>query len=393
MIRQRTFESFHIGETASVTRLVTEQDVDRFAELSGDDNPLHMSADFAHVNGMRDRVVHGMLVSAWISRALGTVLPGPGCLWLSQDSKFPQPVYPGDTLEIRLKILHKSDATRVLVVETTVLNQRGETVVTGEAKVTLLNAPAERQWQDMTVLVTGGSRGIGREIALALGCQGARVVVNYHSRRECAEAVVETIRSQGGQAVAVQADVTSVESTEALADAAVSAFGQVDVLVNNATPEIVRRPFDSVTWADLDTYWRSYVQSSFVLAQKLLPGMKQRQFGRIVQILSSAVSGQPPAEMVGYVTVKSALWGFTRALAVEAAPFGVTVNAVSPSAVMTDQWNTTPETRRRAMAMRTPLRRIATTHDVARAVLYLVGPGGDFVTGANLPVNGGEVMY
>jgi NAD(P)-dependent dehydrogenase (short-subunit alcohol dehydrogenase family) len=120
--------------------------------------------------------------------------------------------------------------------------------------------------------------------------------------------------------------------------------------------------------------------------------MRERGFGRIVHMLSTAMWGAPPAETGAYVTAKSALWGLAKAMAVEFAPFGITVNAVSPSAVMTEQWDDVSDNRRRAMSMRVPAQRLASPDEVAAAVLHLVGNDAAYLTGAHFPVAGGEVM-
>ena len=158
----RPFECLAEGDIGRWQHEITAAEVDRFADLSGDVNPLHLEDTFARRHGFRGRVVHGMLVSAFLSRVLGTVLPGPGVLWLSQNTRFLQPAYIGDTIEVIVRITHRSEALRTLVLETTVLNQRGETILTGEAKVMMLEEGQAVPWTEMVAVVTGGSRGTGR---------------------------------------------------------------------------------------------------------------------------------------------------------------------------------------------------------------------------------------
>jgi len=388
----RIFEQLGAAEVARWSHEVTAEDVDSFAQLSGDVNPLHLDDDFARQHGFRGRVVHGMLVSAFLSRVLGTLLPGPGTLWLSQTTRFPLPVFIGDRVDVVVRVKHKSEALRTLVLETTVLNQAGDTVLDGEARVMLLEQRQTVPWNEMVAVVSGSSRGIGAAIALGLGEKGARVVVNYNQQHDAADEVVSAIKAVGGEAVAVQADVSTVEGASGLADAALNAFGRVDVVVSNATPPIENKPILDLTWEEMDRYSQTFVQSAFTLAQRTVPGMKERGFGRIVNILTSYIWGQPPQEMAGYVSAKSALWGLTKALAVDLAPDGITANAISPSPIMTDQWAKLSDRQRRAMGMRAPLKRLGMAEDVAQAVLYCVGEGGRFLTGVNLPVAGGEVM-
>jgi len=390
--RIRPWATFAVGQAEEWTHEILASEVDAFAELSGDVNPLHLDDGYARQQGFRSRVVHGMLLSAWLSRVLGILLPGPGVLWMSQESRFGQPAYVGDVITVRVEVTHVSPAMRSLVLSTTITNQRGDKLMTGQAKTMMLGQAIQVPWNEMVAVVTGGSRGIGAAVAQALGRQGARVVVNYHSSREAAEEVVAAVRDGGGDAIAVGADVGDRAAAASLADAAIERFGRVDVVVNNATPPITRKPFEELTWEEVDAYWRTYVQGPFEVAQRVLPGMKERGFGRFVHLLTTAMWGTPPANTSGYVAAKSALWGMAKGMAVELAPFGITVNAVSPSAVMTDQWSAESESRRRAMALAVPARRLASPEEVASTVLFLLGEQGAYLTGANLPVAGGEVM-
>ena len=134
----KSFAELTQGDTVRWRHEVTAEEVDSFARLSGDVNPLHLDDAFGRQHGFRGRVVHGALVSAFISRILGTELPGPGCLWLSQSMRFARPVYVADPIEVVVRVVHKSDSLRTLVLETTVENLRGETLLEGEAKVAVL---------------------------------------------------------------------------------------------------------------------------------------------------------------------------------------------------------------------------------------------------------------
>ena len=247
-------------------------------------------------------------------------------------------------------------------------------------------------WNEYVTIVTGGGRGIGAAVALGLGERGARVVVNYRKGADAAVAVAEAVQAAGGDAIAVQADVTEVGAGAALVAAAQERWGRVDAIVNNATPAIERKPFEELEWEEVDRYWQTYVRSAFTLTQAALPGMKERGFGRIVHVLTSAIWGKPPVNSAGYVAAKSGLWGLTKAMAVELAPHGITVSALSPSAVMTDQWEGSSDRQRRALALALPAQRLATPEEVARTVAFLLGPEGAYLHGANVPVAGGEVM-
>lgn len=133
----KSFAEVNQGDTVRWRHEVTAEEVDAFAQLSGDVNPLHLDDAFGRRYGFRGRVVQGALVSAFISRVLGTELPGPGCLWLTQSVRFTRPVYIADPIEVVVRVVHKSESLRTLVLETTVENLRGETVLVGEVKVSV----------------------------------------------------------------------------------------------------------------------------------------------------------------------------------------------------------------------------------------------------------------
>jgi 3-oxoacyl-[acyl-carrier protein] reductase len=313
-------------------------------------------------------------------------------LWLSQSIRWTQAAYVGDCIDAEVRITHVSPHLRTIVLETKIFNDRKELLVTGEAKTMMLAQGGSVAWEEMVVVITGGSRGIGAGVARAFGHRGSRVVVNYHRRADAADEVVEAVMAAGGQALAVQADVTREDEVRRLGDAALSAYGRVDVVVNNASPPIERKPLSETSWADVDRYWRTYVHPAHALFQQFVPGMKERGFGRFVHVLTTAMWGTPPAGTGAYVAAKSGLWGLAKTMAVELAPFGITVNAVSPSAVATEQWGDVPDARLRALTMSVPARRLATPDDVAAAVLFLAGGDAGYVTGTNVPVAGGEVM-
>ena len=141
----KPFAEVREGDTVRWRHEVTPEEVEAFARLSGDVNPLHLDDAFGQQRGFRGRVVHGALVNAYISRILGTELPGSGCLWLSQSTRFSRPVYVADPIEVVVRVVHKSESLRTLVLETTVANQRGEIIVAGEAKVSVPLTVTERE--------------------------------------------------------------------------------------------------------------------------------------------------------------------------------------------------------------------------------------------------------
>ncbi|MDP1582883.1 MAG: SDR family oxidoreductase [Bradyrhizobium sp.] len=229
-------------------------------------------------------------------------------------------------------------------------------------------------------LVTGGSRGIGAAIAMALAEAGAAVAVNYLERSAKADAVVAGIKSRGGRAIAVAADVSQAASVAEMVDHAAFALGAVDILVNNAGIAIVRG-IDDLTEAEFDTTIAVNLKSAFLCTQAVLPAMRAKQWGRIVNISSGAARGAG-AIGVHYNASKAGMEGLTRGYAARLVKEGITVNAVAPSLIETDMMRGRPE-----LAARIPLGRMGQPDEVAQAALMALG--NDYMTGQTIVLNGG----
>jgi 3-oxoacyl-[acyl-carrier protein] reductase len=392
------FDAIEVGDSRSLLRTITEADVRGFVELTGDDNPLHVDLAFAQDTAFKDIVVHGMLGASYISTVIGTQLPGPGALWISQSFEFLLPVRLGDELTVSCTVLKKHERDRLLELETRIVNQHRQVVLTGTGKVKLMiRKLAEREKASSTMaprvaIVTGGGGGIGKAICLRLAKDGHDVIVNYHRNEESARHIVSEINAGGTRAIAVQADVSSNAGAQALYGAAIDAFGSVSVLVNNASPRIAPKPFPVTQWSDIQHHLDVQVKGALELSQVCLPAMQARQHGRIISIASQVTYGPPSIAWTGYAIAKAALTMLSRYLAAEFGPSGITVNCVAPGMTDTVLIGDIPEKVQLITARQTPLRRLATPQDVASAVAYLASDDGAFVTGQTLHVNGGGVM-
>ncbi len=239
-------------------------------------------------------------------------------------------------------------------------------------------------------VVTGASRGIGRAIALELANRRAQVVVNYNRSADAATAVVAAIEADGGQATAVQADVSDFSQARSLIQAAVKAYGRLDVLVNNAgvTRDQLILMMKEEDW---DTVVRVNLKSMFNTCKAAARVMLRQRYGRIVNISSvSGIAGQ--GGQTNYSAAKAGVIGFTKSLAKELGPRQITVNVVAPGLIPTDLTADLAEELCQKAIDLTPLGRLGRAEEVAYAVAFLASDEAAFITGAVLPVDGGLVM-
>jgi len=229
-------------------------------------------------------------------------------------------------------------------------------------------------------LVTGASRGTGAAIALELAEAGAAVAVNYRERADDAEAVVAKLKATGGRAIAVAADVSQAAAVTGMVEQVAAALGPIDILVNNAGVAIVRG-VDDLTESDFDRTIAVNLKSAFLCTQAVLPAMRARKWGRIVNISSGAARGAG-AIGVHYNASKAGMEGLTRGYAARLVKDGITVNAVAPSLIETDMMRG-----RTDLARNIPLGRMGQADEVAQAVAMVLG--NNYMTGQTIVLNGG----
>ena len=239
-------------------------------------------------------------------------------------------------------------------------------------------------------IVTGGSRGIGRAICLALSGQGVNVVVNYAGSAAAAEETAALCREKGVQAIAVQANVASAQEVEDLFAKAVEAFGKVDILVNNAgitRDNLIVR----ISEEDFDAVVDTNLKGAFLCCKKAARLMMRQRWGRIVNI-SSVVGLRGNPGQTNYSASKAGIIGLTKSLAKELSSRHVTVNAVAPGFIDTDMTRVLPEAARTAILSQVPLGTFGQPEDVARAVAFFAAEDSGYLTGQVLCVDGGMAM-
>jgi 3-oxoacyl-[acyl-carrier protein] reductase len=238
-------------------------------------------------------------------------------------------------------------------------------------------------------LVTGSSRGLGAAIARRLGGDGLAVAVNEAHGDPRALEVVAAIRERGGVAEAFRADVTDERQAGELVAAVSAGLGPIDVVVLNATGPQPEAPLAEVPWEDHLAQLDFFVKSPVLLGRAVLPGMRAKGFGRIVQV-DSEVADRPPPGRTAYATAKSAQIGLTRSWARELAPLGITVNTVAPGFVPVERHDDVPEETRSAYVASVPAGRFGTPDEIAHAVSFFASEGAGFTTGQRLVVDGGR---
>jgi 3-oxoacyl-[acyl-carrier protein] reductase len=247
------------------------------------------------------------------------------------------------------------------------------------------------QLKGQIALVTGGSRGIGRATALAFAAEGADIAFCHLDDDAKADATAAEIEALGRRAMHRSVDVTDIAATGHFAAEVAAAFGPIDILFNNAGMN-VRKKFEDYSEAEFDRIMAVHMKGMFFMAQAVYPAMVARGRGCIINVTSQrALKGA--ANSTVYSAAKGAILGFTRALAWEATPKGVRVNAIAPGPVDTDLTATMEPADRQAFIDALPIHRFGRPEEIAATALLLAGPQGGFYVGACLSPNGGDVMY
>ena len=244
--------------------------------------------------------------------------------------------------------------------------------------------------RDRVAIITGGGGGMGRGIASVLAREGARVAAADLNLRT-AEATAQALRDKGGQAIAVEMDVTRRESIDAAVHAAEQAFGEVDILVNNAGINQVIR-FEELSEADWERVLRVNLTGVFLCSQAVLPALRRRGGGRIINIASTAAATGAVMSGAHYTASKAGVVGLTKQLAKELAADRILVNAIMPGFIDTDMLRALPQERLQQLLPTVLLGRVGTPEEVGAAVLFLASEDSRYVTGTVLNVSAGQLM-
>lgn len=394
----KKYTDINIGDKEILKHIILKSDIDKFVDLTGDDNKLHVDEKYASTTAFKKPVVHGMLGASFISTVIGTKLPGDGALWFSQTLEFILPVRIGDELTIIAEVFKKNDKENIIELRTDIFNQNRQIVTKGIAKVKVVEIESPEikpttviEDRLKTALVIGATGGIGKATCIQLAKDGFNLIIHYNKNLNLAQEIKIEAEKFKIKAIVVQADILNESEIKEMITKSLRAFSEIDVLVNCATTSIPNIKVTDLVWQDYLQQLEITVKSTFLIIKEVLPNMIKNGYGKIINI-GSLASEKPNNEWSHYITAKSALGGLTKSLAFELAPKGIRINMVTPSLVNTELTADIPEKIKLLTAAQTPLRRLALVTDVAGTISYLASCKSDFLTGENIRLNGGQVM-
>ena len=335
----KKYYEINVGDKETLTHTITKTDIEKFVQLTGDDNLLHVDENFASKTQFKKPVVHGMLGASFISTIIGTKLPGDGALWFSQSLEFLLPVRIGDMLTVVAEVLRKYE----------------------------------------------------KEQIIELSKDGYNVIIHYNKNKALAEEIQAEVEKNNQKAIIVCANILDDSDIKDMISKGIRAFAKIDFLVNCAATVIPNIKFQNLQWTDFLQQMEVNIKSNFTIIQAVVPEMIKNGYGKIVNI-GSLSTEKPNADWSHYITAKSALIGLTKSLAFELAPKGIRINMVTPSLISTELTSDIPEKIKLLTAAQTPLRRLALVSDVAGVISFLASEKSDFLVGENIRVNGGQVM-
>ena len=392
----KKFVSINVGDKAELIHTLVQSDVDQFVKLTGDDNKLHTDNDYAGRTTYKKPVAHGMLGASFISTIIGTKLPGDGALWYAQNLEFLQPVRIGDELRIAVEVIKKIARTKTIELQTDIYNQHNQKVTTGTAKVKLVETslPKEKQKklkQNKTALIIGGTGGIGSATCIQLAKDGFDIVIHYFKNKTKADKLKKQVEKIGRKGFVVSGDIVLVQDVQEIKDQSMRAVGNISVIINCSTIPVPSVKFIDLKWEDMQDHYDVNIRGSFNLLKAFVPVWEKEHFGKFIALTTLATE-KPNAQWLPYITSKTALNGFIKALAFELAPKGINLNLVSPGMVDTPLIADITEKVRLLSAAQTPLKTLASANDVAGTISFLASDNSNYLIGETIRVNGGQFM-
>jgi len=390
------YSNINVGDTATITHTITSDDVKKFVDLSGDDNRLHVDSKFAEKTSFKKPVAHGMIGASFISTIIGTKIPGDGALWYAQSLEFLLPIRIGDKIKIIATVLKKIDRQNSIELQTDIYNQDKQKVTSGTAKVKIIEDEVivddQKAVNEKTILIIGSTGGIGTQAARTLASEGYNLILHYHSNKAQVNKLKKELESiTDKRIIVVKADILKGSDVISMISELSRHFKSISGFVNASTLHFRNIKLENMEWSDISSQIDINIKSNLNIVKNITPLMQKNKYGKIVFMTTQATE-QYNSEWLHYITAKSALNGFSKALAIELAPKGIRVNLVSAGMTNTNLISDFSEKAKLITAARTPLGKLAEPQDVADAISYLISEKSDFITGETVRVNGGQVM-
>jgi len=293
-------------------------------------------------------------------------------------------------------VIKKIDRTKTIELQTDIYNQYKQKVTTGTAKVKLVEqalpkGKEKKNNQKKTALIVGGTGGIGSAVCAQLAEDGFDLAIHYFKNKAKAAKLKKQLGKFGKKVVIVSGDIASATDVKEMKEKSLRAIGNIAVIVNCSTIPIAAIKFADLEWEDMQAHYDANIKGSFNLLRTFVSDWENEHFGKFIALTTLATE-KPNAQWLPYITSKTALNGFIKALAFELAPKGIRINLVSPGMVDTPLIADVPEKVRLLSAAQTPLRALATAEDVAGAISFLASDKSNYLTGETIRVNGGQFM-
>jgi 3-oxoacyl-[acyl-carrier protein] reductase len=395
----RNINDLKVGDYDFFYHSVERADIENFARISGDNNPLHLDKNFSNDSGHRDVVSHGMLTASLVSQLIGTRLPGHGSFWTKQEFEFTSAVYPGDTLKVSgkiKKVLLKGESVEI---EFYIENQDAKVVLRGVGSVRIPEQIKEPQPKEsglkistLSALVIGASGSLGTQIFQKLVNNGVRTLGTFKSSPDGLEREVRKNLILGLNCNSIKFDSRSSTDLKNIENYLNTEWGLPDIIVNcSAIPPNGVRVAD-LDYQSIDESIKGEISGLLSVFQFSAKSMIERKFGRVISIGSTASIGRSENGWASYLIGKQVSKQVIKSIASEYGLFGITANMVTPGLSETGMAASFPKQAVLVARASTPSQRLVTHSEVADLIDYLSRPSSGSINGQEIVIDGGRTM-
>jgi 3-oxoacyl-[acyl-carrier protein] reductase len=389
-----------IGRSHELHIEITADLLIRFADYSGDVNPMHFDDAYARARGLKARAAHGLSYASFVSTLIGMHVPGPGALWSHQTMRFVAPAYVGDTVVLRGEVTRVSSGNRSVDIAINAVTADGTLLMQGDVGVLMPKNKAEStartaQTHSPTIsgegpvaFIFGATGAVGSATAALLSRQGYRIGL-FGRRGQRLEQLATKLVSPSATFVC---DVAQQESVALAVLAAIGVLGGPDAVVHAISAPLGARPILELTADDFCSHGAVQLGGLINIGSACLPEMVRRGGGSLTFVGTLATHGAPPSGLAAYTAAKAAAASYIRSVAQELGPQGIRANIVSPDLLETDLTNHIADRSRKLAAARSPLRRLANVEEVAEVIGFVAGIRASYVSGQDMSVDGGTGM-